>query len=511
VFAWGPFPGRAAPCLRAALFAIAVCGQPHGQDGKGGVEELETKLRSPDKWARAAAVEGLALCRTPRAWKLVLEALADPKGEVADTAQLLFAQVDDPKTCELLGKQAGIEAKDALVRARAAELLGRLAFDPSPKWLVEALEDEEAEVRRMGAWSIERLARADRVDEKARRALDTPLARRARTERDPLARARALFALAAFDPALARPAVEDALRERDPLVRGAAAALVERVLEPEDRLALLQALAKDEALSVRTVAVDALADLGTRAAVGILVGRLGDETEERLALRCVARLQCLSGLKHRRDPRPWNDWFRALPSDWTGSETVFRDTPEESSGGTAALAGLTVLSRRVAILIDLSGSIWNERPDGRTRKDVVDEKLREALEALPAETRFNLIPYTGEPHPWQERLVSAAPSRVRAAAAWFEDLHESGSGNLWDAMLLALEDPEVDTLMVLFDGAPTGGTRHRLELFVPLFLERNAARRVVVDLILVDASRRLESFWRGLAEGTGGRLTAVTL
>ena len=34
---------------------------------------------------------------------------------------------------------------------------------------------------------------------------------------------------------------------------------------------------------------------------------------------------------------------------------------------------------------------------------------------------------------------------------------------------------------------------------------------VVVDLILVDASRRLEGFWRGLAEGTGGRLTSVTL
>jgi HEAT repeat protein len=506
VFAWGPFPGRAAPSLRAALLVLGAL-----QDGKGSIEELETKLHSPDKWARAAAVEALALCRTPRAWKLVLEGLSDPKGEVADTAQLLFAAVDDPKTCELLGKQPGLDAKEALVRARAAELLGRLALDPSPKWLVDALDDDDAEVRRMGAWSIERLASANRLDEKARRVLDGPLVSRARSERDPLARARALLALAAFDVDAARPAVEDALRARDPLVRSAAVSLAERVLEPARILAPLQMLAGDEALPVRTAAVDALGDLGTRSAVGVLVGRLAEETEERLILRCVARLQDLSGLKHRRDPRPWNDWFRSLPPDWTGAGLVHPETADEPGGGTAALAGLSVLSRRVAILIDLSGSIWNERPDGRTRKDVVDQKLREALEALPPETRFNLVPYTEKPHPWQEKLVTAAPSRVRAAAAWFEDLHESGSGNLWDAMLLSLDDPEVDTLMVLFDGAPTGGTRHRLELFVPLFLERNAARRVVVDLILVDASRRLESFWRGLAEGTGGRLTSVTL
>ena len=74
----------------------------------------------------------------------------------------------------------------------------------------------------------------------------------------------------------------------------------------------------------------------------------------------------------------------------------------------------------------------------------------------------------------------------------------------------ALADPEVDTLIVLFDGAPTGGTRHRLELLVPLLLERNFARRAAFDFVLVDGSRKLERAWGELASGTGGRLVAVT-
>ncbi|MGH2897612.1 MAG: hypothetical protein ACRDMZ_02985, partial [Solirubrobacteraceae bacterium] len=264
----------------------------------------------------------------------------------------------------------------------------------------------------------------------------------------------------------------------------------------------------------RRVAVEQLAELGTREALGVLVARLGVESEERLLLRLVEHLQRASGRKHKRDPRPWDDWLRTLPEDWKASP-VRSDARAEPADVPAArtcvaLAGLPIVSKRVTILVDLSGSIWNVRADGRTRKQVIDVQLREALEALPADTHFNLIPYTSTPIPWKPRLTPATPARVREAAAWFEARHENGSGNFWDAALLALEDPEVDTLIVLFDGAPTGGTRHRLELIVPLFLERNEARRVALDLVLVDASRRLQGLWGELAEGTGGSMLAVS-
>jgi hypothetical protein len=273
----------------------------------------------------------------------------------------------------------------------------------------------------------------------------------------------------------------------------------------------LTPLAADESAGVRRVALEGLGTLHSRGATAVLVGRLSVENEERTLLRVVELLQGLSGLKYRRDPRPWNDWLRALPSDWNGQPTRAPAAGgEDPANRTVALAGLPLVSKRVAILIDLSGSIWNVRPDGKTRKEIVDAKLREALEALPSDTRFNLIPYTGTPLPWKASLVPATPANVRAAAGWFAACKANGSGNFWDAALLALADPEVDTLTVLFDGAPTGGTRHRLELIVPLFLELDQARRVAVDLILVDASRRLQGLWKELSDGTGGRLLAVS-
>lgn len=473
------------------------------------LELLASKLRASDKWTRAEAVEELARVGSDGAWELVLGALGDERGEVADAAQLALAGLESPRSLERLGGPAGLRAPEALVRARVAEALGRLR-QPQARLLERALGDEEAEVRRMAAWSLERLATGGRLPAELREEFTPRLVRAARGERDGLARVRFLAALRALDARAARGPIDEATRDRSALLRGAAARLLEPSFTPDEALQRLRPAVLDEVFTVRRLALEALAGLGTKGAATLLVERLGKEGEERLLVRSVELLQGLSGKKHRRDLRPWNDWLASLPSDW---RAVARGAPPAQDGAersSAALAGLPIVSKRIAILIDLSGSIWNVRPDGRTKKQVVDETLRKALESLPADTRFNLIPYTGQPIPWKERLATASSAAVRSAAGWFEDRRENGSGNFWDAALLALEDPEVDTLLVLFDGAPTGGHRHRLELIAPLFLERNLGRGVTLDLVLVDASKKLQRLWGELATATGGRTVNVS-
>ena len=169
------------------------------------------------------------------------------------------------------------------------------------------------------------------------------------------------------------------------------------------------------------------------------------------------------------------------------------------------------MSKRLAFLIDLSGSIWIEREGRGTRKQVVDVELARALEGLPADAAFNLIPFTGEPLPWSDRLVPATRSNVRRAVRWFEECRESGTGNVWDALMLALADPELDTAVVLTDGAPTGGRRFHLDLLPALFAERNATRKVTVDVLLVGAARKLQERWDALARASGGRMLALDL
>jgi len=176
-----------------------------------------------------------------------------------------------------------------------------------------------------------------------------------------------------------------------------------------------------------------------------------------------------------------------------------------------AFAGLNVISDRVCFLIDCSGSLWNTKVGDRTRKEIADAKLREALEALPADTEFNVIPYTNEPTAWEKTLVASKPDAVKRALDFFEHFKQTGKGNFYDAVELALADPKVDTIVALTDGAPTGGHRWNLDLMFDLLLEQNRYRKVAFDSILVDASKTAQKKWADFAERTGGRSVVAKL
>ncbi len=480
-----------------------------GPDKKA-LRALEIDLRSSDKWARKTAVEKLAELGTKEAWQKVVEALADPKGEVADTAELLLGGLADPELLDLLAGKEGLRAKDARVRQRAAEALGRMDFAVDVRLLVDVLNDRESDVRRMALFSIERLARAELLAGETAARLVPAVQRVASLDREDAVRARALLALAVLDEGRARAMLAEAATDRSPGMRTAAAALLPRLERSEIAAGVLARLAADPARAVRVQAANALAELGTHRAALALAERLATEVEERLVLRILDHLQALSGLKYPRDPRPWRDWAAALPGDWARARAP-APGPRSEGGTTATLAGMPILSTRIAILIDLSGSIWMLRANGRTRKELVDQKLREALMSLPEKTLFNVIPYTGTPRPWQEELMPATKQNVQAAARFFEETKDQGTGNFWDAAMLALEDPEVDTLLVLFDGVPTGGARYQPDLIALLFLEWNRTRQVVLDTILVDAPPRIRRPWQELSEATGGLSIAIEL
>ena len=176
-----------------------------------------------------------------------------------------------------------------------------------------------------------------------------------------------------------------------------------------------------------------------------------------------------------------------------------------------ALAGLNVVSDRVCFLIDLSGSVWQTKVGDKTRKELLDERLRAALGALPETTRFNVIPYTNDPIPWEKQLVPATKANVARATAEFEHCHQSGRGNFYDAAQLALCDPELDTLVALTDGVPTGGHRWNLDLMIELLVAQNRFRHVAFDSVLVDAPKSRAKQWATLAERTGGRSVVAEL
>jgi hypothetical protein len=212
------------------------------------------------------------------------------------------------------------------------------------------------------------------------------------------------------------------------------------------------------------------------------------------------------------DPRPWRLVVERLPPDWSGPARGLRPVAEQSAASVArGPLRIPVDSDRIAFLFDFSGSMWTSLPDGRTPKEIVAARLREALERLPPDCRFNLVPYSYDPVPWREALCQARPARLREALDFFERCSARGKGNVYDAARLALADPDVDRIVVLTDGVPTGGTFSDLDLVVPLLGEHALLRGVAFDAVLVDAPRGRVRRWQELALRTGGHVTEVGL
>lgn len=465
-------------------------------------EELDTKFVDKDARTRREAVIGYAKLDTLETWEKVVAALRDPKPEVADEAQLQLASLSGPKELALLYGKDALGSKDDFVRLRCAEVLGRLAETPDQAALDKALADKDAGVRRTACWSLERQKTAGKWPGAAPQAL----AELAKKDKSPEVRAAALAALATcggIDAAALGGVAADASSE----VR-AACVVAARTLGPEVAFVRATAAAKDASLGVRLCAAESFAAGRDARGAKALVDLLEGEKQLRGRWRVVELLRELSGLAHRLDPRPWRAWAAALADGPLPEVRKPEDGDEERS---VSFAGLPIRSERVTFLIDLSGSIWQKRADGRTRKQVLDEELGRALRSLPPSTRFNLIPYTATAVPWQKGLVAADEKNVGKALEWFTGRKDTGVGDFWGALEVALADPDADTLVVLTDGAPSGGRRWNLGLMKQLFAERNRFRRIEVDAVLADASGRLKRDWEELCGSSGGRTVEYSL
>ncbi|MAE27863.1 MAG: hypothetical protein CMJ87_02605 [Planctomycetes bacterium] len=497
----------------AAALPVASAGVNLPED----LATLKGELRSDNEKTRRNAVKELAKISSPaqveEAWELIAGVLGDEEPMVADEAQIQFGRSASPAALEVLSGKEGLGARDDLVVLRAAEALGRMPQTVDGELLKKSLGGKQSELRRTAAWSLERLARAGNLTGDLGRKVMPALEKACERDKDEEVRAAALLALEAID-AGGPPApnfseyLATALGDKRPALRVAALEVLAR--RPGDAVpSRIKPLAAAPEMAVRKAALDSLAAQESRAGLMVMVERLEAESELRLRWRAVDHLRRLTGMKHRLDPRPWRRLVESLDQNWRPASSA-SSAPAPAEDATSSFVGLPVISERLCFLVDFSGSIWEDRGD-RTRKDVAGEELRKALESLPETTHFNVIPYTGKPHPWQDELVPATKRNVRAALDYFDGCNERGTGNFWDAARLALEDESVDTIMALTDGAPTGGHRWNLELMADLLPELNRYRRVAFDALLVDTSNFLRRHWEQMCAATGGRTVQVDL
>lgn len=488
---------------RLASFALLLSALAPTVARAGDLAELQQRLRSSEERERRAAVQGLSEAGSAEAWKLVLGALRDPSAMVADEAEIQLARADAALVALLVGKD-GLRSGDAGVRLRAAGALGAVGVPVDPAALAVALGDGEAGFRRTVCAGAESLARRSMLAEDKGGKLAAALDRALERDRDPAVRGAALLARAALGGAPAALA-QEAAGDQAPEVQCARLLLLAERSAPSE----LAPFAAHSARAVRSTLVRALAARPSGEAAKLLIDVIAAGGAARPAWDAAAGLEAWSGVRGGLDVELWRGWHARLGPDWTPATGAHAAAP--TSSGTAVFYGMPLVSDRVAILVDLSGSMWSARAGGRTRKQAVDAELATTLAALPDSARFNLLPYTSEPIPWEKALVPATPANVKRALEFFAGCKATGKGSFWEAAQAALEGPEVDTLLVLFDGAPTGGRHWNVDLMRERFVEQNRFRAVALDLLVFDAAKGLFARWERCASETGGRALAIEL
>ncbi len=158
-----------------------------------------------------------------------------------------------------------------------------------------------------------------------------------------------------------------------------------------------------------------------------------------------------------------------------------KTTTERATG--IGLFGLDLSGRNLIFILDISGSMESTDPftpeqlaelnrPGRTwvgDKDPLEEEmlqdrkrilrakkeLMKVVRSLPEGRRFNLIIYSNETTPWKDLLVDVSPKAKAEAEKFIDQIKAHGVTFTDEALRTALEDPSVDTVYLITDGAPT--------------------------------------------------------
>ncbi|HYE97731.1 MAG TPA: HEAT repeat domain-containing protein, partial [Planctomycetota bacterium] len=432
-------------------------------------------LQDADPAVRGLSLAALAPLKELRLQELAKKELLDPVGEplvkygcvlvlreadgIANARVLLAAAAAGADTTlqRLLGQALGsntddkapeaiyqgLRHADPAVRAVAAGALGTLKHDRALDRLTEPLKDKVPEVR---------LAALEAVAERREKSSEFILQREAQRSDEELA-APAIALLPAYPSDATRQLLLKLAGHYKVGIAVCALQALGEIGAAEALPAFEKALrAKDWPL--RVVAVRALARLRTKEAVDLLVARCAEE-EGRLLAEIVDVLRALTGQGIGYAPGQWKEW-------WTRARDAFAfgaaaaKAPDAGGVGATTYHGIPVLSTRIVFLLDISGSMA-EAGGGESRLERAKKELSRTLSGLSKDAQVNLVFFDDRIEPWHNRQLRPLKSDLKEALAIVARAEPRGSTNIFDALELAFQHREVDTIFLLSDGEPSHG------------------------------------------------------
>ncbi len=326
--------------------------------------------------------------------------------------------------------------------------------------------------------------------------------------------------------------------------------------------AFVSALANPD-WSTRSIALAWLAAADSKRAVTAIVDQMAHEPAgTRMNSECCHALERISGgLNFGDRAADWAAWWHNNEATFAFVHSSSPSTPDPRSprpvsdtSVKAEFYGIRVESQRVCFVIDISGSMNEPIKEARegvtSRIDVARRELGRIIGDLPPGSLFNIISFNVDVDPWLDRVGDSLPGtnargaspkhgpstgdeRTREkekekepvmgeaqrqkeaeqvakrdaalrtkARAYVDKLQAAGGTNINDALELAFEDHDVDTIFFLTDGKPSVGRRIDPDAIREAVRGWNATRHVKLNTIAIGEENPLV---KQLAQDNGGQ------
>lgn len=466
---------RIAPLSFLALASLLLLAPP--APAQEDLAELLKSAQDPDPQERAKAVRAIARLQTPEAAQVLARLLADPHDYVHDEAIQGLATFSNEEVLRFLYERALPGARDLRTLAGVAAVISRLDLKPAVPNLLKALsvarEDAAVQVLR----ALARLGDA---------AAKETIAGKLRSP-DWMTKTAALEAYAALAGEEAVEPLVSAISDPDFRVRVAALQGLEKA-KPELALEHARTLVADAHWSVQVSAIRVIERARDQGSIPVLVAQLRKEK---------GRL--------RKD---LGDALRTIAS-----------SPSDGEAGDQSVVvyyGLQIYSKRVLFVTDLSQGM-KEKAKGtdQARIAVAQEEYTNCLKGYPEEGYFNLVVFATEVAPWSNHLQRGTPAGKAQSADWLAKMVQSwifgrdtGRTNIYDALAVCFDDPNVDTIVLLTDATTiTEGTFRTKEDVLRRLGELNRYRYIQFHTIGIgkhEDTKAARSLIKELAESTRG-------
>jgi hypothetical protein len=255
---------------------------------------------------------------------------------------------------------------------------------------------------------------------------------------------------------------------------------------------------------VRLAAAEALRAIRVREVVGPLVAALEREPSPRVRVAIGEALHAITGESLGDFAELWRKWWDRYGRDFRVPAEAPKRAPRAATGERKSVAtfyGVPVLSDRVVFVIDLSASMLTADREGKSRYDTAAAELQAAVAKLGGDARVNVVFFNSEVWRWHDGLVKATKGAQARLAAKLRETTPRGGTYLWDGLAAALEIEEAETIFLLSDGQPSGGTLTAEADILKAAKARNRFRRAAIHCVAVGMDSRL---LRELAEQNGG-------